>query len=443
MNSDLDALNYQKMSPFLRSETLRTWILRRFLSPALSGAMIASLSLPSVRGAEPFGAAPPGVFSLDAKYLQATRQRIQGGDTNFAQALAALKRDADRALRYAAVSVVDKKATPPSGDKHDYMSLAPYFWPNPNSSNGLPYIRHDGERNPEIGRISDHKNILEMPDKAQTLALEWYFSGDESYAAKAAELIRAWFLTPATRMNPNLDFAQAVPGVNTGRGTGLIESRALPKVVDAIGLLAGSKAWTEADQRGMERWFAEFLQWMRESKNGRAEAAAKNNHGTYYDLQVVSFALFLGRTDPAKEVLEGARQKRIAAQIEPDGSQPLELARTKAWSYSLGNLSGLMSLASLGENLGIDLWHFRTPDGRGIRQALDYLLPYALGRQKWPYKQLGGWSPAGFFPLLRQAAAKFPDAQYAELAARMAPVKPTDRSLLLQAPAPRVERRPR
>ena len=377
------------------------------------------------------GMSEPRVFLLNAKHIAATKQRINDGDKSFAPALEELLKDAQQALKAKAISVMDKKVTPPSGDKHDYMSQAPYFWSNPVTSNGLPYIRRDGERNPEISKISDHGNILGMPEKVQTLALAYYFTGDETYAGKATEMLRVWFLNPATRMNPHFQYAQAVPGVNTGRGIGLIESRGLTQVVDGVGLLAGSKAWTPADQRGLETWFSEFLRWMRESDNGRDEAAAKNNHGTYYDIQVASFAMFLGEREFAAKVLEAAKAKRIAVQIEPDGRQPLELARTKAWSYSTANLSGLMSLAKLGECVDVDLWNYESPDGRSIRKAFDFLTPYALREKEWTHQQLGGWSPDGFASLARQAALKFRDSRYAELAARLARPKASDRANLL------------
>ena len=371
------------------------------------------------------------VFLIDAKHLQSARQRLRAGDRRLAPALVQLERDARAALEAGPFSVVSKKTTPPSGDKHDYMSEAPYFWPNPDTTNGLPYVRRDGERNPEINRISDHRRLDQMAEAVETLALGFYFKGDEAYADRATHLLRAWFFEPKTRMNPNLEYAQAVPGVNTGRGIGLIESRALTRVVDAVGLMAGAKAWTSADQRQLQDWFAEYLRWMQESKNGRAEAAAKNNHGTYYDVQAVSFALFLGKVELATDITRAAREKRIAVQIEPDGRQPLELARTKAWSYSVMNLSGLMLLATLGDGVGVDLWRFQTQDGRGLGKALDYLAPFALGQQKWPHRQIGGWSPPTLSPLLRQAALKLTEPKYREWAGHFPPPEPASRINLL------------
>jgi hypothetical protein len=276
-----------------------------------------------------------------------------------------------------------------------------------------------------------------LADSVDTLSLAYYFTHDEKYAERTSQLIRTWFFEPKTRMNPNFKFAQAIRGVNTGRGLGLIESRLFTKVVDAAGLLDGSKAWTHDDQHKLEQWFTSYLQWMLTSDHGRNEAQAKNNHGTYYDIQVASFALFLGKKDLATEVLQNAKMKRIAVQIEPDGRQPLELVRTKAWSYSIGNLSGLMSLARLGEHVGVDLWRYKTPDGRSIRVALDFLSPFGIGAQKWPYQQIGGFSSNAIYPLLRQATAKYPDGPYQALLSKLPAIDPASRSILfLPRPEP-------
>jgi hypothetical protein len=401
------------------------------IGPAIFLCATLANAQPAATNAAPF----PRVFLFNARHLQAARERFRGGDKQIAAIVKQLEEDADGALAVGPFSVVSKKPVPPSGDKHDYMSQAPYFWPDPKSPNGLPYVRRDGEHNPEIRKITDHQRIGEMASNVETLALAYYFTGKGIYAARAAMLLRTWFLDAATRMNPNMEFAQGIPGVNTGRGIGLIEGRFLTHVVDAVGLLAGSKSWSDEDQRGLQAWFARFLDWMRTSKNGRDEAAAQNNHGTYYDIQAASYALFLGKRELAAGILSAARQKRIARQIQPDGRQPLELARTRSWGYSIANLSGLMSLAALGENVGVDLWNYRAPDGRGIRAALDFLVPFSVGGKRWPYQQLGGASPRSLYPLLRQAAVKYPDGPYRAMLSKIGPDDAAGRSLLVRPSA--------
>jgi Alginate lyase len=392
---------------------------------------LASLGLGSIGLAQRPNASVPRVFIIDGRELAETKHRIQSGDQTFAAALAKLEKDARRAMQQQPSSVISKAVTPPSGDKHDYMSQAPYFWPNPDKPDGLPYINRDGERNPEIAKITDHLALDQMEAAVQTLSLAYYFKNNEEYATKATQLLRAWFIDPPTRMNPNLEYAQFIPGVNTGRGIGLIETRGLVNIVDAVGLLAGSKSWTAADQKALEAWFSTFLQWMQESRNGREENAAKNNHGTYYDVQAMSFAMLIRKNDLAKKIAEAAKEKRIALQIEPDGRQPLELRRTKAWSYSNMNLDGLLQLARLAESVGVNLWSYQTKDGRSIRAALDYLYPYAMEDQKWSYSQIGGFEAKAFYPLMRRASAHYQDQKFKAGELRIPKLESTDREHLL------------
>lgn len=372
----------------------------------------------------------PRVFLFDAERIRDARARVRAGDAQVAAAWSAVKSDAEQALSGGPFSVVQKAIAPPGGDKHDYMSQAPYWWPNPQTSDGLPYVRRDGERNPEIDRITDHRAMDQMVAAVERLALAAYLGGDHRYAARAARLLGVWFIDPDTRMRPHLQYGQFIPGVNTGRGIGLIETRGLTRVVDAVGLLEGTSASSAADGRALREWFGRFLDWMRESAHGRDEAAAGNNHGTYYDLQVASFALFAGRADLARQILEGARAKRIGTQIEPDGRQPLELSRTRSFSYSVMNVDGLAQLAILGERVGVDLWGYRTQDGRSIRAALLYLAPYALGERKWPHQQIGDWTPQALFPVLRRAAAHYDDPEFARILSKVPQPTAEDRRML-------------
>jgi Alginate lyase len=377
--------------------------------------------------------AAPKVLQWDATWLEESRARVSEHDPKLMPAVERLRRRAQRALEGGPYSVVDKDAVPPSGDKHDYMSLGPYWWPNPDTPDGLPYIRRDGRRYPGAYDIPNRTDLGKMTEAVQTLSLAYYYLGDEKYARRAHLLVRTWFLDPETRMNPHLEYGQAIRGVNEGRGIGIIETRSFANVLDSIGLLADSDSWTATDQTELVSWFDDYLQWLLESDHGRNERAAKNNHGTYYDIQVAAFAYFVGKTELAAEVLRDVGPRRIAVQVEPDGSQPLELARTKAWSYSIGNLSGLITLARMAEKFEIDLWTYQTEDGRSIRKAIDFLLPYGVGEREWNYRQIGGWSPRSFYPLLMTAAEEYPSGPYRTWLAKL-PSRGARRSVLTTRP---------
>jgi hypothetical protein len=371
-------------------------------------------------------AAPPRVFLLDGDRLEQSRQRLEQGDAALKPTLDQLKRNADQAMSVGPFSVVEKEITPPSGDKHDYMSQAPYFWPNPDTPNHLPYIRRDGQVNPEYHKIKDADYVRSLCETTELLAVAWYFTGDSRYADRAALLLRTWFIDPKTRMNPNLNFGQAIPGINSGRGIGIIETHYMTDCIDAVGLLQGSHAWTDADNRAIREWFSQYVAWLRESSNGKDEAGWKNNHGTMYDVQLATYAVFLGNDDVARDVLKQVPDKRYAVQIEPDGRQPLELERTKSWHYSIMNLRGHMYLAMLAQRVGIDLWNAQTSDGRGIRKALDFLVPFALGEKPWPYQEISGFQPQMLHPLVRRAAQAWSDDHYRQLAAKLPPVPDSD-----------------
>jgi hypothetical protein len=360
-------------------------------------------------------------------------KRELAGDPRYAPALARLRQEADRALTAGPFSVMNKKLVPPSGDKHDYMSVAPYWWPDPSKPDGLPYIRKDGERNPARNN-GDTDNAAEsaMAAAVETLGLAFFFTDHAPYAQHAVKLLRAWFIDPATRMNPNLSYAQGILGVTAGRAAGVIDTIDLVPLLESVELLRASPAYTEADDRALRAWFAGYLDWLSTSEIGRAEKAATNNHGSWYDVQVARFALFVGRTDLARVVAGDARQIRIAAQIQPDGSQPRELSRTRSFHYSFFNLSALFSLGTIGQKLNVDLHHFYTPTGASLRKALDYLLPYLDPAATWPHQQLGGRDSATAIPVLLRARRVYEDPRYeAALTRHLAGELRDNRALLL------------
>ena len=353
----------------------------------------------------------PRVYIMPAARLADLKKLAAAKDKGTLQLLDSLRTLADAFLKMKPVSVMEKAFTPISGNKHDYMSQAPYFWYDSTKQNGLPYIRRDGQHNPEIKKITDRTYIGDLENATKALALAWYLTGEERYAAKAAVLLRTWFFDEATKMNPHLDYAQAIPGINNGRGIGIIESRTLTGIADAAGLLEGSNSWTAKDNAQLKDWYARYLQWMLTSKNGNDEHAAKNNHGTWFYVQVVDFALFTGQPELARKLVEESK-RRMDSQITKEGRQPLELERTNALGYSTFNLRAWFELATLAEKTGVDLWQYTNTNGAGLRTALEWLYPYALGQKKWTYQQIGNYNVSDIYPLMWQASKKFNNAGY-------------------------------
>jgi hypothetical protein len=352
---------------------------------------------------------------IDAAHVAAVRDSLRRGEPQFRAALTELEADAKRALMVEPMSVIDKDVTPPSGDKHDYMSQAPYWWPDPSKPNGLPYIRKDGQRNPEIDRITDRAELQRLAKTVSSLALAFYFTGRQQYAQHAAQFIRVWFLNPATRMNPNLRFGQRIPGITDGRAAGIIETRFLPDIIDGVMLVQGSSAWNAADNRGFKEWMRACLKWLQESRLGREEAIRGNNQETWEEVQVVALALYTGQSEVARATLQRSRAA-IGQEFEPDGGQPRELARTRAWDYSIFNLTAFLHLAQLGAGVGVDLWNYRTADGRSLRRGVDYLVPFATGEKRFPYKQITPFQPSKLHEILRRAAVGWKDPTYREVA---------------------------
>lgn len=327
---------------------------------------------------------------LNPSHLQNVKQNID--KPFYSKSLSHLISKADTLLGCEPLSVMDKKAVPASGDLHDYMSQARYFWRDPNKPDGLPYINRDGITNPEIYQL-DRDRLGKTADRIKTLALAYYFTGDEKYAVKAAKLIDVWFLDKNTRMNPNLEYAQMIPGHNNGKGRcyGVLDAYSFVGMLDGVRLLEGSKAFPLKKSKALKKWFAELTDWMLTSPQGIEESQQANNHSTAYDAQAMAFALYSGKRDIVEKIGKEVALKRIFTQIDPDGSQPHELTRTLAFGYSQYNLTHLLDIMEMAANAGIDMGNIVSEDGRSVEKGLDFLARH-IGKNAdiWKYQQISG-----------------------------------------------------
>ncbi len=266
---------------------------------------------------------------------------------------------------------------------NDYYSQGPYWWPDPKNRGG-PYIRRDGQVNPERF-TANHRDLSLMSEAVLTLGMGAALLGNRAAAKRASMVLETWCVDPKTRMNPNLEFGQAVIGRNTGRGIGIIDTVALIRCAQGVVLLEAAGA---ALPGGVRAWFGHYLRWMTASPKGLDEKKTRNNHATWWTAQVAAYAT-LARDDAARTMAwEHYRSFLAPSQFAPDGSCPQEEARTRSLSYSAMNLDGFAVLCRIAQLHGVDLWRFRTPNGAGVEKAFHYLLPYLLEPKRWSKPQI-------------------------------------------------------
>ncbi|MBC7507777.1 MAG: alginate lyase family protein [Ferruginibacter sp.] len=346
------------------------------------------------------------IVKLDFKILEEKKAGLLLKDAALLPAYNELIKNADLLLSYQPVSVMEKTEIPPSGSKHDYMSIGPYWWPDPLKADGLPYIRKDGVVNPEVHNYPDKESMPKLCENMYSLALAYYFSGNEKYAKHVSKLLSVWFLDSATKMNPNVQFGQAIKGVTTGRAEGVIDTRQFIFALDAVELIKPSLYWPKQKNDALKEWFTAYLKWLNTSEIGKDEMNAKNNHGVWFDAQALSFALFIGDKKEANKIVERASE-RLDKQMDRNGFFPFEMERTTSLHYSVFILNAFNIIAQLSEKTDRNFYSLQTKSGKSLQMGINTMIPFLSDPTKWTGKQIKPFHSSDGYALLLRSASKY------------------------------------
>jgi len=365
--------------------------------------------------------------SLATQYIQFTEHNISNVKTSLQQnnahpvtqkAYQFLLDSADLALIMKAPSVIDKTFIPPSKSKNDYLSISRYWWPDPKSINGLPWIRKDGLTNPDTQTDDvDRKRFGKVTHAIRNLSLAYYFSDNEKYAKKSIELITTWFLNDVTKMNPHFQYSQSVPGNPQGRRSGILDGRLISeRLLDSLTLLSRSQHWSDENNKEMNTWLNNYLTWLTQSSLGKLGAKQTNNHGSWYRFQVASLAWYLNDDQLLISAINEAKES-FDYQFTAQGAQEHELQRTRGFFYSCFNLTALSRVATIAEKANLSLWDYQSSKGHTLKVAIDYLMPVARG-ESWPHssKKL---DISHLAPLLGEIMQYKPEPQYEKVLKKM------------------------
>lgn len=352
----------------------------------------ARWNIPAARPVDEVG---DGLLLFQAKEAEQLRDRIQDHDPALQVLVGTIRKQAETARKEGPWSVTFRRPPGLQLSPNDFYSEGPYWWPDPQNPTG-PHIRRDGERNPDRFTANDD-DLASMSRAVFRLGLAAYLLDDRESARRASEVLRVWFITRATRMNTNLEYGQAIKGVTTGRGIGIIDTVPLIWAVQGLHFLEASGQWPPSDAAAVRDWFREYLRWLTTSGKGIDEKMNGNNHSTWWSAQVAAYSLFVGDVPTFETTCRFFEDYLVPHQIRPDGSCPLEEARTRSLSYSAMNLNGFALLCRMAEIRGRDLWHFSAPTGAGVLDAVRYLYPYIKAPGTWRKQQITKFDPGSVY----------------------------------------------
>lgn len=356
-------------------------------------------------------------FIIDLENLELARTLWKQGDPGQKKSVRTLRMRAMEALKAGPFSITGKKHLPPGNDPHDFLSYGAYYWPNPDTEDGRPWIMKDCYINPESA--VDWPAIKAMALETETLALAYFFTGQERFATHAALLLRVFFIDKKTRMNPHMNYSKIIPGKREGgysvAGFGYVSR----KIYDAAGILESSKSWTSADKKAFQDWTRDFIHWTETSPYGREERASRNNHSTFFTMTAMLQSLYIGDKARARAIFQYYIKKQFPRQFAPDGTQPFEMKRPNNFDYHRTNLMIAFDIAQLARHIGHnDVWHYKSAKSGSLRNAIDFLVPYLSREKEWkrfpkkPFKV----TDQNRWGLLRRAAVVLGDPALAKAA---------------------------
>jgi len=307
-----------------------------------------------------------------------------------------LRAEAENRVKEGPWTVTSDRPLDPTIDAHEYYSEAPYWWPDTENPGG-PYVRKDGQTNPD--RFAANKVALNsMCDAVFTLGAAAFLLDDSRYAQRAVRIINTWFVNPKTRMNPDLEYSQTIPGATSGRGSGVIDGRVFIRAIQGMEFLAQTGAWDTKERAAVRKWFEEYLHWLTESKLGLEEKNASNNHASWWIAQVAAVASFV-ENEPVRKMAFDHYRSIFPRQIRADGSAPREEARTKSLSYSTFNLEAFATTCRIAQVQGVDLWSVRARNVATIATVAEYLEPYLSDPKRWSKEQIAEFQSDGLYSL--------------------------------------------